>query len=43
MRLDLHRAVRDTLSPTRSAGAVVVVHSTGNTRVRFYTSLGGGI
>lgn len=39
MRFDLNHAVSDTLSPTRSAGAVVVVRSTGNTRVRSYTSL----
>jgi hypothetical protein len=43
MRLNISRAVRDTPSPTRSAGAVVVVRSTGNTRVRLYTSLRGGI
>jgi hypothetical protein len=39
MRLYLNRTVRDTPSPTRSAGVVVSVHSTGNTRVRLCSPL----
>lgn len=39
MRLHLNCTVRDTPSPTRSAGVVVSVHSIGNTRVRLCSPL----